>query len=135
MTKQTKQGWEEEFDKLIYGQIYSFPFNTTRTEGWVTVNEEPISIVGLAISNDEVKDFIRDLLSSQREEVRREAVEEVRDWIEQNRDERPDKLFNTDSKGGNYELGRRDEKIVLINELVKILDKLVLSAGEEKGTK
>jgi len=70
------------------------------------------------------------------EETRREVVEEVRDWIEQNRDERPDKLFSTDSKGGNYELGRRDENIVLINELVKILDKLALSSdGEKKGTK
>jgi len=70
------------------------------------------------------------------EETRREVVEEIRDWVEQNRDERPDKLFNTDSKGGNYELGRRDENIVLINELVKILDKLALSSdGEKKGTK
>jgi len=68
------------------------------------------------------------------EETRREVVEEIRDWVEQNRDERPDKLFNTDSKGGNYELGRRDENIVLINELVKILDKLALSSdGEKKG--
>lgn len=111
--------------------------------------EQPVPHIGYGIVEPEYKQQIRraiellsdihdahnQALSQQREDVRREVVEEIRDWVEQNRDERPDKLFNTDSKGGNYELGRRDENIVLINELVKILDKLVLSAGEEKGTK
>ena len=109
--KTDKQGWEEEFDNKV--------------------KEMPKKLIELVEWN-KIKDFIR----LQREDVRREVVEEIRDWIEQNRDERPDKLFNTDSKGGNYELGRRDENIVLINELVKILDKLALSSdGEKKGTK
>ena len=114
--KEDKQGWEGKLGKLFEDRgFYSFYY--LKEYGWIN-------------------DFIRDLLSQQREDVRREVVEEIRDWVEQNRDERPDKLFNTDSKGGNYELGRRDENIVLINELVKILDKLALSSdGEKKGTK
>ena len=121
--KEDKQGWVDELYRLDVGD----PDSKGCT---ISLGEY------LRTDCPELEGFISDLLSQQREEVRREVVEEVRDWVEQNRDERPDKLFSTDSKGGNYELGRRDENIVLINELVKILDKLALSSdGEKKGTK
>jgi len=156
MTKQIKpseMGWEEEekeYNQVLrkaYAQkenvdaeklLKGFRAKSTDPNGWDFLSswtwnwiEKKLSQAYKRGREDEAIECQKDM-ERVVEETRREVVEEIRDWIEQNRDERPDKLFSTDSKGGNYELGRRDENIVLINELVKILDKLALSSDGEK---
>ena len=74
MTKQTKQGWEQEFNRK---------FDPDKGTWWrkdlYKSNPERYT---LAVEyNKDIKHFIRNLLSLQREEVRREVVEEVRQCV------------------------------------------------------
>lgn len=60
---------DERFDRLFHGQVYIFPFSTQRTEGWMEINRKPISVAGMAINNDDIKQHLADELQRQQMEI------------------------------------------------------------------
>ena len=100
-----KQGWEGKLGKLFEDRgFYSFYY--LKEYGWIN-------------------DFIRELLSQQREEVRREVVEEITTKIRTKRKE----LWKF-----YHEAQLWEEQEQIIRPLDELINQLVLSSdGEKKG--